>query len=265
MAVRRGSNGRVNPLHPTLEWLALTAAALAFSCTAPVTPTTTPNEVIVVGTEETQDSEELRQQTPTVHSKPCTEDNPSGCTSGPTRSKLDSNKRYPITVNPDDPSLGPGDAPVTLVVFSDFECPFCGQLETVLRQLRSRFGHEVRVVWKDLPLPRHSFALSAAVLAREAYAKFGVERFWFVHDELFIHQTQLSDAWLAEFAKTSELTWPPDARYVPRINQDVQLADQLGINATPTVFVNGRPVVGVQAEGVYADLVRDELDHAQRR
>lgn len=195
--------------------------------------------------------------------KPCSEDHPDGCTAGPANAtKLDVNKRYSITIKADDPVLGPPHSLVTLVVFSDFECPFCGRLEPVLTALRARFGDRVRVVWKDLPLQMHRFALSAAVLAREAFVKYGNDRFWAVHDELFTHQHQLSDDWLEAFAATQSLTWPPDARYVPRINENVQLADQLSINATPTVFVNGRPVIGAQDEGAYADLIVEELDHA---
>jgi protein-disulfide isomerase len=194
---------------------------------------------------------------------PCSEENPSGCTAGPTQLKrLDVNKRYSVDVSPDDPVLGNPEARVTLVVFSDFECPFCGQLEPVLSKLRGRFGAQVRIVWKDLPLANHAFALPAAVLAREAYVKFGGERFWKIHDELFVNQRLLSDDWLAHFAEAQELTWPPDARFVPRIDQSVHLADKLAINATPTVFINGRPVVGAQEEGVYADLIVEEIEHA---
>lgn len=159
----------------------------------------------------------------------------------------------------DDPSVGPVDAPVTAVVFSDFQCPFCGQLEPVLAELRTRFPKELRMVWKDLPLSIHPFATPAAVLSREAYVKYGNERFWHVHDELFVHQSSFSEAWFAGFAKAEQLTWPADETYASRVQQNVSQADELSIGATPTVFINGRPVVGAEHISVYADLINEEL------
>ncbi len=238
-----------------------TATFFNLRCATPLPAPETSSEAIELGAADEEAPRPASDPATAKRFEPCSDENPSGCTAGPALAKLDVNKRYSVTLNADDPTLGNNDAPVTLVVFSDFQCPFCGQLEGVLAQLRTRFGTQVRFVWKDLPLTNHAFALSAAVLAREAYVTFGAPRFWLVHDELFVHQNQLSDAWLSEFAKAQALTWPPDARYVPRIQQNVQLADQLAINATPTVFINGRPVIGSQDEAAYADVIIDELEH----
>lgn len=243
----------------------LLALGATLSCSPKPPAANAPEEPLVLGASPPEENTARPgSNTPLDALKPCSEDNPEGCTAGPSgRAKLDVNQRYSIAPSSDDPVLGSPDAKVTLVVFSDFECPYCSRLEPVLNSLRTRFGERLRIVWKDLPLQRHRFALSAAVLAREAYDKYGNERFWTVHDELFIHQRQLSDAWLGDFAKTHGLAWPPDARYVPRIQENVQLADHLAINATPTVFVNGRPVVGARDEGAYSDLIVEELDHAR--
>lgn len=192
--------------------------------------------------------------------RPCSEANPGGCTAPkPQRARLDSTKRYSVAVRVDDPSQGPPEAPVTLVVFSDFQCPFCSRLEPVLVELRSRYPKELRVVWKDLPLSIHRYAMPAALLAREAYVRHGNERFWHVHEELFLHQSEFSEAWLSDFAASEQLTWPPSETYLPRVEQSVQQADELSIAATPTAFVNGRPVVGAEHISVYADLINEEL------
>lgn len=192
--------------------------------------------------------------------RPCSDANPGGCRAPkPQRAKLDTNQRYAVAVRVDDPSLGPAEAPVTLVVFSDFQCPFCSQLEPVLTELRKRFPSQVKIVWKDLPLSIHAFATPAAMLSREAYIKHGNERFWHVHDELFAHQSVFDDQWFAAFAKAEQLTWPPSQIYLPRVEQSVQQADELSIGATPTVFVNGRPVVGAEHVSVYTDLINAEL------
>jgi protein-disulfide isomerase len=192
--------------------------------------------------------------------QPCSEANPGGCRAPKApRAKLDPNQRYAVAVRVDDPALGPTDASVTLVVFSDFQCPFCSQLEPVIGELRKRFPSQLKVVWKDLPLSIHPFATPAALLSREAYIKYGNERFWHVHDELFVHQAAFDDTWFAEFAKAEQLTWPPSEMYLARVEQSLQQADELSIGATPTVFVNGRPVVGAEHVSVYTDLINEEL------
>src|SRR5689334_17828186 len=71
-----------------------------------------------------------------------------------------------VPVHADDPTLGPKTAPITIVVFSDFQCPFCKRVEPTLAQLRELYGAKVRIVWKDLPLPFHKYAREAAVVAR---------------------------------------------------------------------------------------------------
>jgi protein-disulfide isomerase len=251
---------------------ALLGASLLIAACATPPPAGSPNDAIVLGSETATTVGATRQGAtePTGGVlpnalTPCSEENPTGCTAGPPKpTKLDAAKRYSVAINTDDPILGNPTAAVKMVVFSDFECPYCARLELVLAKVRARFGERVCLVWKDLPLPNHTFALSAAVLAREAFARFGGARFWTVHDELFMHQSKLSDEWLADFARQQSLTWPPDARYVPRIQADVHLADQLAINATPTVFINGRPVVGARDEGAYADLIVEELEHAPK-
>ena len=83
------------------------------------------------------------------------------------------------------PQVGPDDALVTIVEFSDFQCPFCSRVEPTIQALRRRYGNDLRVVWRNGPLPFHDHAQLAAEAAMEAYAQRGHDGFWHFHDALF--------------------------------------------------------------------------------
>ena len=152
-----------------------------------------------------------------------------------------------IDLRPDDPALGAAKAPVTLVLFSDFQCPFCSRLEPTLKQVERDYGNKVRIVWKHQPLPFHQNAMPAA-LAAEAAREQG--KFWPMHDKLFENQQQLSDATYERIARDVGLDvgrWKAayaSGKYRSRVEEDARLAASLGVNGTPTMFVNGDQVVG---------------------
>ncbi len=152
-----------------------------------------------------------------------------------------------VDVRADDPALGSAKAPVTLVVFSDFQCPFCSRLEPTLKQVEQAYGAKVRLVWKHQPLPMHPNAMPAA-LAAEAAREQG--KFWPMHDKLFESQQQLSDATYERIATEVGLDvarWRSayaSAKYRARVEEDMRQAAQLGIDGTPTMVVNGEKVVG---------------------
>ena len=147
-------------------------------------------------------------------------------------------------VHPDrDHVRGPSDAPVTLVEYADFECPFCGQAEPVVRELLADHG-DIRYVWRHLPLrdvhPHAQFAAEAS----EAAARQGA--FWGMHDLLLDHQGELLTADLLGYAEQLSLDV---ARFstdlhrhagAARVAQDVDSADLSGVSGTPTFFLNGR-------------------------
>jgi protein-disulfide isomerase len=150
------------------------------------------------------------------------------------------------------PSKGPADAPVTLVEFADFECPHCRELDEALKGLEGHY--RIRLVYKDFPLAAlHPWADTAAIGARCAFIA-SPEAFWKVHDVIFEKQDLISaeNVWdkLAEFASQAGLDKEtfkscmssPEARRAVEANHDEGVA--LSINSTPTLFVNGRPVVG---------------------
>jgi protein-disulfide isomerase len=155
----------------------------------------------------------------------------------------------PVPVRPDDPARGPADAKLTVVLFSDFECPFCARVEPSLAQLEQAFPGQVRIVWKHQPLPMHARAIPAA-LAAEAAREQG--KFWQMHAKIFAAQKALDDATLAGYAKEIGLDVKRFEQSVAarrgeaRIAEDQKLAQQVGATGTPTMFFNCRQVIGAR-------------------
>ena len=147
-------------------------------------------------------------------------------------------------VDPDrDHIRGPREAPVTLVEYGDFECPYCGQAEPVIRELLAGHG-ELRYVWRHLPLndvhPRAQLAAEAVEAAAEQDA------FWEMHDVLLRPQAALTTATSSRYAAELGLDlerFDDDLRThagAARIAEDVDGADLSGVSGTPTFFINGR-------------------------
>ena len=166
------------------------------------------------------------------------------------------------------PARGPATAPVTLVVFSDFQCPFCGKLAATLPQLEAKYGPALRLVFKHNPLPFHRRAEPAAQLALEAFARQGDAGFWKAHDRLFAQQRSLEDADLGRVA--SELGLDQAAamaavqghKHAAQIEADQALAEDLDANGTPTSYINGRKLTGSQPFETFAEVVDQEIKHA---
>jgi protein-disulfide isomerase len=175
-----------------------------------------------------------------------------------------------VPVGADDPARGPADALVTMVVFSDFECPFCRHATGTFERILTEHEGDVRLVWMDLPLPMHEHAEAAAELARVARAERGDAGFWAAHDLLYDAQDKLGEPMFREIARKLGLPWPStlaairSARYGAIIQRDVALSDRVDVQATPTTFVNGRRLVGAQPYARTSALVDEELAHARR-
>jgi Na+/H+ antiporter NhaA len=170
-------------------------------------------------------------------------------------------------VDPVDPERdhvrGAADAPVTLVEYGDFECPYCGRAEPVLRDLLARFGTELRYVFRHLPLGEvHGHAPLAAEAAEAAAAQ---GRFWEMHDLLFRHQDALDPKDLIGYARELGLDvgrFVEQLRshtYASRVARDVESADQSDVAGTPTFFANGRRHHGAFDIDSLAELVRSAL------
>lgn len=158
--------------------------------------------------------------------------------------------RVPIIGRP--PTRGPDDALVTIVMFSDFQCPFCGRVEPTLDEVVERYGSDVRVVWMNNPLPFHQQAKPAAEAALEIYRQQGDAAFWRFHGLLFANQRALSRADLERYAATvgADMTAFRRAldtgQHEPTIEAEQELARNLGARGTPGFFINGRQLRGAQ-------------------
>jgi Na+/H+ antiporter NhaA len=148
-------------------------------------------------------------------------------------------------VDPDrDHVRGPSEALVTLIEYGDFECPYCGQAESVIRELLSSFGHDLRYVWRHLPLNDVHYHAQLAAEAAEAASAQG--RFWEFYDTLFENQDALTPQQFVRYAEELGLdserfsTELRHREHAPRVAEDVASADASGVSGTPTFFINGR-------------------------
>lgn len=164
------------------------------------------------------------------------------------------------------PVRGPADALVTIVEFSDFECPFCSRAAPVMDQLQEVFPDDVRVVFVQMPLSFHSNAHRAAQASLAAHAQ-GL--FWPYHDLLFENQHQLGEDDLLRRAEEAGLdtdTFFRDLQnevYLDEVDRQVGIATRLGVRGTPNFFVNGQNIRGAQPFEVFRAAVVDELAEAR--
>jgi Na+/H+ antiporter NhaA len=155
---------------------------------------------------------------------------------------------------------GSADAPVTLVEYGDYECPYCGRAEVVIRELLDSFGDDLRYVWRHLPLNDvHPHAQTAAEAAEAAAAQ---GRFWEMHDCLLAHQEELTPRDLRRHAATIHLDadrFAEDLRtrdYAERVADDVRSADASGVAGTPSFFINGQRYQGAYDLATLTQVVR---------
>jgi len=168
-----------------------------------------------------------------------------------------------VAVNSTDhPSLGGKDAPVTIVEFTDFQCPFCERTQGTLKELRAKYGDKIRIVHMDFPLPFHSHALDAAKAARCANEQ---GMFWQYRDALFANQNKLAPADLKTTAKTLGMNGDEfdacfaSTKYDSKIKADQAAGEKIGVDGTPAFFIDGRPLTGAQPTPKFEEIIDDEL------
>jgi protein-disulfide isomerase len=169
----------------------------------------------------------------------------------------------------DSPILGPDTALVTIVEFSDFQCPYCKKVEPQLKQIRDTYGDKVRLVWKHEPLPFHPRAEPAAEITMMAFKEKGSKGFWAAHDKLFDLQPKLEDSDLEGAAKELGLDVEKAKKamsthkYKELIEADSGLADDIKASGTPHFFVNGKRLVGAVPFEKFQAVIDEELKNAQ--
>jgi protein-disulfide isomerase len=163
------------------------------------------------------------------------------------------------------PAKGPRTAPVTIVEWSDFQCPFCGRAQPTLKQIMDQYSGRVRLVWKNQPLSFHPNAMPAAEAAMAAYDQGGNDKFWKMHDKFFENQSSLSPTYYEQVAQEIGLDVPRWKAAVeghnaqPGIQADMSAGNALGANGTPTFFINGKRLVGAMPFESFKAIIDAEL------
>ena len=172
-----------------------------------------------------------------------------------------------LEVDPDDPVFGAASAAVVIVEFSDFQCPFCQQFSETLKGLKTVYGEDIRLVFKDYPLPNHMQAFKAAEAGHCANEQ---GNFWELHDTMFARQLELQIEDLKRYARELGLDQAAfdgcldSGRFAETVLSDLTNGEQYGVSSTPTAFINGRVVMGDAPYDVLVEIIEEELDLAQQ-
>lgn len=170
--------------------------------------------------------------------------------------------RYTVKINIDDPVRGNAAAPITIIEFSDYQCPFCARVNPTLAKVRETYGDKVRIVFKDYPLPNHPQALKAAEAARCAGEQ---KKYWEMHDAMFANQRALEVPALKQTARAIGLDGTTfdqcldSGKFEATIRAGSALGDEMGVNSTPTLYINGRTVMGAMPFENFKQVIDEEL------
>ena len=167
----------------------------------------------------------------------------------------------------DDASKGPAKAPVTIVEFSDYQCPYCSRAETTVQEVLKKYGDKVRLVYRDYPLPFHQNA-NIAAQASECAKEQG--KFWEMHNAMFANQAKLAQPDLIETAggiagidKDKFKACLDSGKYKDEVQKDADAGQKYGVTGTPTFFINGIPIVGARDVSSFAEIIDEELERKQ--
>src|SRR3954453_16055720 len=156
---------------------------------------------------------------------------------------------------------------VTIVEFSDFQCPFCKRSEPTVKGVLDKYGKDVSLVWMNQPLPFHDHAMDAAT-AFQAAARQGSEKAWKLHDKMYENNTALTRADIEKYAGEVGLNagkfkkdWD-DPKIKAEVDQDSKAGTAAGANGTPTFFINGHEVVGAQPADAFEKVIDEEIKKA---
>ena len=166
----------------------------------------------------------------------------------------------------DAPVKGPASAPVTVVAFSDFQCPFCSRAVPTMKQIEDEYKGKVRIAFKQLPLPFHDKAHLAAEAALAANEQ---GKFWQMHDKLFANQQALDRPSLEKYAQELGLNMAKfkaaldSGKFKDKVDAEAKEGAAVGATGTPTFFINGTQLVGAQPFDAFKTVIDKELKAKQ--
>ena len=169
--------------------------------------------------------------------------------------------RFEVSVD-DDPSIGPDDAPITIIEFGEYECPFCARAKVVTDQLMKNYEGKIRRVYRDFPLGFHQRAIPAAVAANCAGAQ---DKYFPMHDLILGDQSNLSDEAFKSYAEQLKLDIPAwetclqDPAQVAEIRADMADGEKVGVSGTPGFFINGIFLSGALPYETFEAIIEREL------
>jgi protein-disulfide isomerase len=185
--------------------------------------------------------------------------------------------KYPVTIALPPPRIsmdaagrpvrGPATAPVEIIEFSDFECPYCLKSVPIVAEVLKTYGDKVRLVYRHFPLPNHPNARPAAEASLCAAEQ---DQFWAFHDRLFENQSRLTVPDLKQHAAALGLdaakfnACVDERKYRAEVDRDIAAAQEAGVTGTPAFFVNGRLLGGAQPFEAFQKVIDDELARAAR-
>lgn len=174
---------------------------------------------------------------------------------------------FRIPVEPIGPAMGPANAPVTLIEFSDFECPYCVRIYPTLQQVVKKYGNKVRLVYRQFPLDIHDNAFKAAEASLCADDQ---GKFWGMHNAMFDNMQAVKSGGFGELANTLGLDMKAfnvcmaSGKFAARVEQDMEDGSVVGVTGTPATFVNGRLVSGAISMERLSAMIDEELARKSR-
>ena len=173
---------------------------------------------------------------------------------------------WKVELHGKEPVQGPADAPVTVVEFTDFECPFCGRVRPALKEIEKAYGDKVRLVFKNQPLPFHKNAFAAAEAALCGHEQ---GKFWEMEEQLFNNNRNLTGPELEGHAKSVGLDVAKFKKcmsahtFKEHVLKDQEMADRITATGTPAFFINGRKISGAQPFSAFKTLIDEEMKKAE--
>ena len=170
--------------------------------------------------------------------------------------------RYTVATAAIDPVRGVASAPITIVEFSDYQCPFCARVNPTLEQVRKTYGDKVKIIFKDFPLPNHPQAPKAAEAAHCAGEQ---GKYWEMHDHMFANQRALNVPELKQYASALGLDAAKfgqcldSGKHAGLVALGTAQGEKMGVNSTPTLYINGRALIGAQPFEAFKQIIDEEL------